>query len=93
MFTDSLHNCKSGWLWISTSLNLNLLMHYGDKSGQLWGKTLIYHLLNKYLRKYVKVLLNKKRVNETVNGCLLLLGMAMGLRLDAVHADDADICG
>ena len=31
------------------------------------GKNLIYHLLNKNFRKYVKFLLNKKRVNETVN--------------------------
>ena len=31
------------------------------------GKNLIYHLLNKNFRKYIKLLLNKKRVNETVN--------------------------
>ncbi len=34
---------------------------------QSFGKNLIYHLLNKNFRKYVKLLLNKKRVNETVN--------------------------
>ena len=38
-----------------------------DAKVRNWGKNLIYHLLNKNFRKYVKLLLNKKRVNETVN--------------------------
>ena len=47
--------------------------HNFDQISQSWqnfttfGKNLIYHLLNKNFRKYVKLLLNKKRVNETVN--------------------------
>ena len=32
----------------------------------LFGKNLIYHLLNKNYRKFVKVLLNKIRVNQTI---------------------------
>ena len=31
-----------------------------------FGKNLIYHLLNKNYRKFVKVLLNKIRVNQTI---------------------------
>ena len=37
-----------------------------DAKVRNWGKNLIYHLLNKNFRKFVKVLLNKIKVNQTI---------------------------
>ena len=59
-------------IWSSLSLS-SLLSSFGSYTNYtvrkvtISGKNLIYHLLNKNFRKYVKLLLNKKRVNETLN--------------------------